>query len=49
MAGAFCVERGVFMYPVSEAFLRAVQENTRRYYWTGADHYEGRGGLSVRV
>jgi len=35
MAGAFCVERGVFMYPVSEAFLRAVQENTRRYYWTG--------------
>ena len=35
MAGAFFVERGVFMYPVSEAFLRAVQENTRRYYWTG--------------
>jgi hypothetical protein len=25
MAGAFFVERGVFMYPVSEAFLRAVQ------------------------
>ncbi len=23
------------MYPVSDAFLRAVQENTRRYYWTG--------------
>lgn len=23
------------MYPVSEAFLLAVQENTRRYYWTG--------------
>ena len=23
------------MYPVSEAFLWAVQENTRRYYWTG--------------
>lgn len=23
------------MYPVSNAFLRAVQENTRRYYWTG--------------
>lgn len=22
------------MYPVSEAFLQAVQENTRRYYWT---------------
>lgn len=29
------MERGVFMYPVSEAFLRAVQENTRRYFWTG--------------
>ena len=26
---------GVFVYPVSEAFLQAVQENTRRYYWTG--------------
>ena len=23
------------MYPVSEGFLQAVQENTRRYYWTG--------------
>ena len=23
------------MCPVSEAFLSAVQENTRRYYWTG--------------
>lgn len=23
------------MYPVTEAFLTAVQENTRRYYWTG--------------
>lgn len=23
------------MYPVSEVFLRAVQENTRNYYWTG--------------
>ena len=23
------------MYPVSDAFLRAVQENTREYYWTG--------------
>lgn len=23
------------MYPVSEAFLRAVQENTRNFYWTG--------------
>ena len=35
MAGAFCMERGVFMYPVSEAFLQAVRENTRKYYWTG--------------
>lgn len=35
MAGAFCMERGAFMYPVSEAFLQAVQENTRKYYWTG--------------
>ena len=24
-----------FVYPVSEAFLQAVQENARRYYWTG--------------
>ena len=23
------------MYPVSSAFLHAVQENTRKYYWTG--------------
>ena len=23
------------MYPVSEAFLQAVQGNTRKYYWTG--------------
>lgn len=23
------------MYPVSSAFLQAVQENTRKYYWTG--------------
>lgn len=23
------------MYPVSDAFLQAVQENTRTYYWTG--------------
>ena len=23
------------MYPVSEAFLQAVQENTRKYRWTG--------------
>lgn len=38
MIGAFCVskkEEVLFLYPVSEAFLQAVQENTRRYYWTG--------------
>lgn len=38
MAGAFCVfkmEEVLLLYPVSEAFLQAVQENTRRYYWTG--------------
>ena len=29
------------MYPVSEAFLRAVQENTRRYYWTGEIRTKG--------
>ncbi len=23
------------MYSVSETFLQAVQENTRKYYWTG--------------
>lgn len=23
------------MYPVSDAFLTAVQKNTRRYYWSG--------------
>ena len=23
------------MYPVSEEFLTAVQENTRNFYWTG--------------
>ncbi|MCB6413601.1 hypothetical protein LI221_00740 [Faecalimonas umbilicata] len=27
------------MYPVSEAFLSAMQENTRRYYWTGKMHW----------
>lgn len=32
----FCVGgRWSLLYPVSEAFLQAVQENTRRYYWTG--------------
>lgn len=28
-------KEGGLLYPVSEAFLQAVQENTRRYYWTG--------------
>lgn len=28
-------EGDAIMYPVSGAFLRAVQENTRSYYWTG--------------
>lgn len=23
------------MYPVSDAFLKAVEANTRKYYWTG--------------
>ncbi len=23
------------MYPVSDAFLEKIQENTREYYWTG--------------
>lgn len=31
----FAWKEGDFLYPVSEAFLQAVQENTRRYYWTG--------------
>ena len=31
----FSWKEGGFLYPVSEAFLQAVQENTRRYYWTG--------------
>lgn len=38
MVGAFCMlkmEEVLLLYPVSEAFLQAVQENTRRYYWTG--------------
>ncbi len=25
----------MLLYPVSDAFLQAVQENTRKYYWTG--------------
>ena len=24
------------MYPVSDAFLRAIRSNTRKYFWTGA-------------
>ena len=38
MIGAFCMfkmEEVLLLYPVSDAFLQAVQENTRRYYWTG--------------
>ena len=31
------------MYPVSSAFLQAVQENTRRYYWTGQITTKGGG------
>lgn len=31
----FLWKEGGLLYPVSEAFLQAVQENTRRYYWTG--------------
>ena len=23
------------MYPVSDAFLRAIRSNTRKYFWTG--------------
>ncbi len=29
------------MYPVSSAFLQAVQENTRRYHWTGEIRTKG--------
>ena len=29
------MEEVLLLYPVSEAFLQAVQENTRRFYWTG--------------
>ena len=29
------------MYPVGDAFLQAVQENTRRYYWTGEIRTKG--------
>ena len=25
----------ILVYPASEAFLQAVQENTRKYYWIG--------------
>jgi hypothetical protein len=31
----FLWKEGGFLYPVSDAFLQAVQENTRKYYWTG--------------
>ena len=30
-----CPEGGGHLYPVSDAFLLAVKQNTRRYYWTG--------------
>ena len=29
------------MYPVSDAFLQAVQGNTRKYYWTGRSPRQG--------
>ena len=32
------------MYPVSEAFLRAVRSNTRKYFWTGT--IVTRGGMT---
>ena len=35
------------MYPVSEAFLQAVQGNTRKYYWTGKNYNNSRAGVSV--
>ena len=35
MAPFLCPERSDAMFPVSSAFLQAVQENTRNYYWTG--------------
>lgn len=36
MVDAFSMEWRCFpVYPVSEAFLQAVKENTRHYYWTG--------------
>ena len=31
----FLWKEGGLLYPVSEAFLQAVRENTRRYYWSG--------------
>ena len=37
------------MYPVSEAFLRAVQENTRRYYWTGKITTKGGAVIPVCI
>ena len=32
------------MYPVSDAFLRAVRSNTRKYFWTGT--IVTRGGMT---
>ena len=31
----FFWREGGFLYPVSEAFLQEVRENTRNLYWTG--------------
>ena len=36
-----CLDGGGKVYPVSNAFLQAVQENTRRYYWTGEIRTKG--------
>ncbi|MGL5561500.1 MAG: hypothetical protein ACRDCN_02605, partial [Tannerellaceae bacterium] len=36
MIGAFLIpERRKSMYPVSQQFISAVNQNTRKYYWTG--------------
>ena len=45
LAGAFFVGNGGGgMYPVSDAFLRAVRSNTRKYFWTGT--IVTRGGMT---
>ncbi len=35
------------MYPVSDAFLRAVRSNTRKYFWTGT--IVTRGGMTYSI